>query len=198
MDVRYHGRRMARDVLQPRVTPRSLSPLAGRAVHPRGLCMSGTVLAPVQATFRAVADTVVPEAASLEPGEMAGSRSPCGRNCARSALRGACSRQLVIFLRLIEYLPLLQATCAASRGCRSPARTALLARLGVRPRDSSLLPARLLGAAHLGPARLLHPRRRAGGARATAPHAEGWNARRTTAEMRAAAAEPFGEEDQGA
>ena len=30
------------------------------------------------------------------------------------------------------------------------------------------------------------------------PHAEGWNARRTTAEMRAAAAEPFGEEDQGA
>ena len=61
--------------------------------------MSGTVLAPVQATFRAVADTVVPEAASLGPEKWREVQDVV--ESALAARSEALRRQLVIFLRPI-------------------------------------------------------------------------------------------------
>lgn len=154
--------------------------------------MSGTVLAPVQATFRAVAETVVPETASLGPD---GWREL--RDVVESALAArpeALRRQLVTFLRLIEYLPLLRHLRRFSR-LAPAARTALLARvetsrfLLVRRGFWGLRTLVLLG---------YYTRDDVQGALGYRAHADGWSARRTTAEMRAAAAEPFGEEEPGA
>lgn len=68
--------------------------------------MSELVLAPVRATFRAVAETVVPEAASLDAD---GWRAMHDRvEEALSSRPEGVRRQLVTFLRLVEYLPLLR------------------------------------------------------------------------------------------
>lgn len=150
--------------------------------------MSRTVLAPVQATFRAVADTVVPEAASLGP-----ERWREVQDVVESALAArpeALGRQLVSFLRLIEYLPLLRHLRRFSRLPPS-ARTALLTQL-----ESSRFLVLRRGFWGLRTLVLLgyYTRDDVQAALGYRPHAEGWSARRTTADMRAAAAEPFGEE----
>jgi hypothetical protein len=62
-----------------------------------------SVLAPVRQTFRAVAVTVVPEAASLEPADWARLESTVERALARRP--AALRRQLRTFLRLIGVLP---------------------------------------------------------------------------------------------
>lgn len=68
--------------------------------------MSESLLAPVQATFRAVAETVVPETASLGPEEW---REVCAVVERALAARPEQTRgQLVSFLRLVEYLPLVR------------------------------------------------------------------------------------------
>ncbi len=68
--------------------------------------MSETLLAPVQATFRAVAETVVPEVASLGPDEW---REVCTVIERALAARPEATRgQLVTFLRLVEFLPLVR------------------------------------------------------------------------------------------
>lgn len=66
--------------------------------------MSETLLAPVQATFRAVAETVVPETASLGPEEWRDLSAVVER--ALMARPEATRGQVVTFLRLVEYLPL--------------------------------------------------------------------------------------------
>ncbi len=66
--------------------------------------MSETLLAPVQATFRAVAETVVPETASLGPEEWRDLITVVER--ALMARPEATRGQVVTFLRLVEYLPL--------------------------------------------------------------------------------------------
>lgn len=68
--------------------------------------MGETLLAPVQATFRAVAETVVPEAASLGPEEWRDLCSVVER--ALAARPEATRRQVVAFLRLLEILPLVR------------------------------------------------------------------------------------------
>jgi hypothetical protein len=66
--------------------------------------MSETLLAPVQATFRAVAETVVPETASLGPEEWRDLITVVER--ALMARPEVTRGQVVTFLRLVEYLPL--------------------------------------------------------------------------------------------
>jgi len=68
--------------------------------------MSETLLAPVQATFRAVAETVVPESASLGPEEWQDLCSVVER--ALAARPEATRGQVVTFLRLLEFLPLVR------------------------------------------------------------------------------------------
>lgn len=152
--------------------------------------MNGTVLAPVQATFRAVAETVVPEAASLGPESWQEVQDVV--ESALAARPEALRRQLVTFLRLIEYLPLFRHLRRFSR-LSPPDRAALLARL----ESSRYL---LLRRGFWGLRTLVmlgyYTRDDVQGALGYRAHADGWSARRTTAEMHAAAAEPFGEEVQ--
>jgi len=149
--------------------------------------MSGSVLAPVRTTFRAVAETVVRESASLEPE---------GWRELEVAVEGALAtrpeemqRQLVTFLRVIEYLPLLKRFTRFSR-LSIEGRTQILQEF-----ESS---GRLLFRRGMWGLRTLvflgyYTRDDVQGALGYRAHADGWSARRTTAEMRAAAAEPFGE-----
>lgn len=65
--------------------------------------MSGLVLTPVRATFRAVAETVVPEAAALDADGWRELQHVV--ETALAARPEAVRRQLVAFLRLIEYVP---------------------------------------------------------------------------------------------
>jgi hypothetical protein len=66
--------------------------------------MNETILAPVLATFRAVAETVVPEVAALAPEEW---QELCAVVERALAARPEATRgQVVSFLRLVEYLPL--------------------------------------------------------------------------------------------
>ncbi len=88
--------------------------------------MSGLVLTPVRATFRAVAETVVPETASLDAD---------GWREMHDLVEGALwsrpesvRRQLVTFLRLVEYLPLARHFHRFSR-LAPAARTEVLSRL---------------------------------------------------------------------
>lgn len=150
--------------------------------------MSGSVLAPVQATFRAVAETVVPEAAALASDQWRELQDVV--EAALAARPEATRRQLVTFLRLIEYLPVLRHFRRFSR--LSPtARTATLEQLERSPRLTvrrGIWGLRTL--VFMG----YYTRGDVQAALGYRPHADGWSARRTTAEMRAAAAEPFGEE----
>lgn len=84
------------------------------------------VLAPVRETFRAVAVTVVPEAAALEPAEWARLERTVERALARRP--AGLRRQLRVFLRLIGVLPLVRfgRTFASLDGAR---RTRVLAGL---------------------------------------------------------------------
>ena len=149
--------------------------------------MSGSVLAPVRTTFRAVAETVVRESASL---------GPEGWRELEAAVEGALAtrpeemqRQLVTFLRVIEYLPLIKRFTRFSR-LSIEGRTQILQEF---ERSGRLLFRRgmwgLRTLVFLG----YYTRDDVQGALGYRAHADGWSARRTTAEMRAAAAEPFEE-----
>lgn len=150
--------------------------------------MSDSVLAPVRATFRAVAETVVRETASL---------GPEGWRELEAAVEGALAarpesvrRQLVTFLRVIEYLPLL-------RRLRTFSRLPLDARFEVL-HDFEMSPRLLFRRGMWGLRTLVflgyYTRDDVQGALGYRAHPNGWSARRTTGEMRAAAAEPFGDE----
>lgn len=92
--------------------------------------MTGSVLHPVQRTLRAVAETVIPEAASLDPGQWHELEATIER--ALAARPEVMRRQLVAFLRLIEYLPLARHLRTFSR-LPPGARTATLAALERAP-----------------------------------------------------------------
>ena len=150
--------------------------------------MSESVLAPVQATFRAVAETVVPEATSLSA-----DRWRELQQVVESALASrpdAMRRQLVTLLRLIEYLPI-------PRHFRRFSRLAPVARVTVL-RTLEWSRYSLLRRGFWGLRTLIfmgyYTRDDVQGALGYRAHVDGWSARRTTAEMRAAASEPFGEE----
>jgi len=66
--------------------------------------MNGPVLAPVRTTFRAVAETVVPELTSLTPETWREVEAVA--EAILAARPEAIRRQLVAFLRVIEVLPL--------------------------------------------------------------------------------------------
>ena len=80
--------------------------------------MTPSVLRPVEATFRAVAVTVVPETSSLRPEVWSELERVVEDAIARRPV--VLQRQLVSFLRLIEYLPLARYGRRFSR--LSPAR----------------------------------------------------------------------------
>lgn len=150
--------------------------------------MSGSVLAPVRATFRAVAETVVPEVASLKPD--AWREVEAVVESALVSRPEAMRRQLVTFLRVIEFLPLV----------RHFRRFSHLAPAGRHAVLHGLESSRhLLFRRGVWGVRTLvfmgyYTREDVQGALGYRAHANGWSARRTTGEMRAAAAEPFGEE----
>ncbi len=149
--------------------------------------MSGSVLAPVRATFRAVAEAVVREAASLSPEGWRELEAQV--ETALASRPEAMQRQLVTFLRVIEYLPLL-------KHFRRFSRLSLNARTGIlRGFESSTRPLFRRGMWGLRTLVFLgyYTRDDVQGALGYRAHADGWSARRTTAEMRAAAAEPLGE-----
>lgn len=93
--------------------------------------MTAAVLLPVGATFRAVAMTVVPETAALEPKEWEVLER--GVEAALSQRPETMRRQLVLFLRVIEYLPLLSHRGRFSR-LDLAARLAICRRLERSPR----------------------------------------------------------------
>lgn len=68
--------------------------------------MNGTVLQPVRATFRAVAVTVVPDATSLSAEGWTAVEQVVERTL--SARPDAVRRQVVRFLRLVEFLPVFR------------------------------------------------------------------------------------------
>lgn len=150
--------------------------------------MNHSVLAPVRATFRAVAETVVRETASLGP---EGWRElEAAVESALAARPEAMRRQLVTFLRVIEYLPVLR-------------RFRPFSRLSLDDRYQVLhdveMSKRLLFRRGMWGLRTLvflgyYTRDDVQGALGYRAHPNGWSARRTTGEMRAAAAEPFGDE----
>lgn len=147
--------------------------------------MSGTVLAPVQATFRAVAETVVPESVALDSDGWQELNAVV--ESALASRPDTVRRQFVTFLRLIEFLPLLRHLHRFSR--LSPERrTEVLARLESSPR---LLIRRgfwgLRTLVMLG----YYTREDVQAELGYRAHADGWSLRRTTAEMRAAAREPI-------
>lgn len=150
--------------------------------------MSGSVLAPVQATFRAVAEAVVPDMASLGPEQWKEFHAVV--EAALAARPEALRRQLVTFLRLVEYLPIARHLRRFSRLSASH-RTEVLLRLESSPRL-------LLRRGFWGVRTLIllgyYTREDVLVAIGYDAHADGWSARRTTAEMRAAEREPFGDE----
>ena len=150
--------------------------------------MSESVLAPVRATFRAVAETVVRETASLGPDGWR--QLEAAVESALATRPEAMRRQFVTFLRVIEYLPLLRRLRTFSR--LSPeARFAVL-------HDFEMSPRPLFRRGMWGLRTLVflgyYTRDDVQTSLGYRAHADGWSARRTTAEMRAAAAEPFGDE----
>jgi hypothetical protein len=84
------------------------------------------VLTPVRATFRAVAETVVPEVTALDADGWRDLHDVV--ETALAARPDAVRRQLVAFLRLIEYLPIARHLRRFSR-LSPPARTEVLMRL---------------------------------------------------------------------
>ncbi|MEP7384452.1 MAG: hypothetical protein ABI910_22455 [Gemmatimonadota bacterium] len=153
--------------------------------------MSGSILTPVRATFRAVAETVVPEAASLDPAGWQELQTVV--ESALAARPDAVRRQLVTFLRLIEYLPLARHFRRFSR-LPLPTRTKVLSgletsrRLVVRRGFWGLRTLVLLG---------YYTRADVQDALGYRAHADGWSAHRTMEEMRAAAANAVDEVARG-
>ncbi len=148
--------------------------------------MIGSILLPVRATFRAVAETVVPETSSLGPDAWNELERTVEQMLASRPV--ATQRQLVTFLRVIEFLPML-------RHLRRFTRLAPVERVTVltRLQDSPHL---LLRRGFWGLRTLIfmgyYTRADVQVALGYRPHANGWSARRTTGEMRAAAArEPW-------
>lgn len=94
--------------------------------------MTGSVLAPVRGTFRAVAETVVPEMRSLGATDWKVIEGVVEQ--ALAARPAAMRRQFVAFLRLVEWLPLVSNLRPFSR-LGADARAAALLRL----QDSPLL-----------------------------------------------------------
>jgi len=145
--------------------------------------MSGSVLMPVRATFRAVAETVVPEASSLTPDAWRELEEVVERALAARPER--TRRQLVTFLRLVELLPLLRHFRRFTRlspdgrfhvlaGLQSSRQLALRRGLwGVR----TLV---LMG---------YYSREDVQAALGYRAHKNGWSARRTSGEVHAAAAD---------
>lgn len=152
--------------------------------------MSGSALAPVQATFRAVAETVVPEMASLTPDAWREVESVV--EAALASRPEAMRRQLVAFLRIIELLPLLRRFRRFSH-LTPQQRTAVLHGL-----ESSrhLLVRRGFWGVRTLVFMGYYTREDVQGALGYRAHADGWSARRTTGEMRAVATEPFDEESR--
>lgn len=83
------------------------------APWPRRGEMTATVLDPVRATFRAVAETVVPEARALDA--QGWSRLEGAVEHALAARPERMRSQLVTFLRVIEYLPIARVIGRFSR-----------------------------------------------------------------------------------
>ena len=153
--------------------------------------MTGSVLAPVRSTFRLVAVTVVPEAASLVPDEWGEVESIVER--ALSSRPEAMQRQLVTFLRIIEFLPLLRHGSRFSR-LSAGHRTTILTRL----QNSSIAKIRrgfwgLRTLIFMG----YYVRPEVQAALGYRADPRGWSARRTTGEMRAISASINGEAGSG-
>jgi hypothetical protein len=135
--------------------------------------MSGSVLQPVRATFRAVAETVVAETATLRPEEWNEVQ-----RVVEEALAGRTEkvrRQLVLFLRLIEYLPVARYLRPFSR-LDAARRTAVLTSLQNSPRlvlRRGVWGLRTL--VFLG----YYTREEVHAAIGYRPHRDGWGARRT-------------------
>lgn len=150
--------------------------------------MGGSTLAPVQATFRAVAETVVPEVASLKPEAWREVEAVVESTLASRP--EATRRQFVTFLRVIEFLPFLR---HFRRFSHLPVRERYAVLHGLETSRHLLVRRGIWGVRTLvfmG----YYTREDVQGALGYRAHANGWSARRTTGEMRAAAAEPFGEE----
>lgn len=146
------------------------------------------MLAPVRETFRAVAKAVVPESASLDAGAWLEVEATV--EAALATRPEAMRQQLVLFLRLVEYLPLVRHLRPFTR-LSLQAQTAFLH--GIEGSRHLKLRRGMWGVRTLvfmG----YYTRDDVQGALGYRAHHDGWSARRTTAEMRAAAAEPFGEE----
>jgi hypothetical protein len=153
--------------------------------------MTGSVLQPVQSTFRAVAETVVEEATSLRPEEWRELQAVVEEALARRPER--VRRQLVTFLRVIEYLPLWRHLRRFSR-LDVRTRASVLAKLQNSPRLAirrgfwGLRTLVFLG---------YYTRDEVQAAIGYRPHANGWSARRTSGEMRAAAAAELAQQSVG-
>ena len=144
--------------------------------------MSVSVLQPVQSTFRAVAETVVVETASLRPQEWHELQDVVEEALAARPER--MRRQLVLFLRVVEYLPLVRYLRRFSR--LDPARrTAILTSLQNSPR---LVVRRGFWGLRTLVFLAYYSRDDVQAALGYRPHANGWSARRSTGEMRAAVA----------
>jgi hypothetical protein len=144
--------------------------------------MTGSILQPVQSTFRAVAETVVVEAASLHPHEWRELQDVVEEALAARPER--MRRQLVLFLRVIEYLPLVRYLRRFSRLDRTR-RAQVLTSLQNSPR---LVIRRGFWGLRTLVFLAYYTRDDVQAALGYRPHANGWSARRTSSEMRAAAA----------
>ncbi|MEO7963563.1 MAG: hypothetical protein ABIT38_06590 [Gemmatimonadaceae bacterium] len=142
--------------------------------------MAGSVLQPVQSTFRAVAETVVAEAASLRPQEWRELQDVVEEALAMRPEK--MRQQLVLLLRAIEYLPLARYLRPFSR-LDTKRRASFLASLQSSPRLAirrgfwGLRTLIFLG---------YYTRDDVQASLGYRPHANGWSARRTTSETRAA------------
>lgn len=141
--------------------------------------MSGSILLPVRATFRAVAVTVVPEASSLGPDAWAEMERVVEQSLA--ARPASMQRQLITFLRVIEYMPLLRYLRRFTS--LSPERR-LIVLTGLQNSGRLLFRRGFWGLRtliYLG----YYTRDDVQGALGYRAHRNGWSARRITGEMRA-------------
>jgi len=143
--------------------------------------MSGSILLPVRATFRAVAVTVVPEASSLGPDAWTEVERVVEQSLASRPV--TMQRQLVTFLRVIEYLPLLR---YLRRFTRLSPEHRLQVLAGLQNSGQLLFRRGFWGLRtliYLG----YYTRDDVQSALGYRAHRDGWSARRTTGEVRAVA-----------
>ena len=143
--------------------------------------MSGSILLPVRATFRAVAVTVVPEASSLGPDAWAELERVVEQSLASRP--ATMQRQLVTFLRVIEYMPLLR---YLRRFTRLSPEHRLQVLAGLQNSGQLLFRRGFWGLRtliYLG----YYTRDDVQGALGYRAHRNGWSARRITGEMHAVA-----------